>query len=85
MKKVFLVSLDGTGVTEGHLIVGFVSRPSKNIIRNYIKNKYEFTLQDLLPNELNSYKGYYRKYTTDNPDVNVCVEICYNLNQYEDE
>lgn len=85
MKQVFLIVLEGTGVTEKYLIVGFISRPDREVIANYIKNQYKLILQDMVINETTFSKTYYRKYTTNNPDVNVCVEICYNLDQYENE
>lgn len=85
MKRVFLVSLDGTGVCGGHSIIGFLSDNDKEIIANYIKNQYGLTLQKQLPNKFTFQNDYHWEYTTDNHDVNVHVDVCYNLNEYDNE
>lgn len=85
MKRVFLVSLDGTGILGGHKIIGFFSNNTKEIIANYLKNMYKLTLQDQLENLYTYQNGYHWEYTTNNPDVNVHVDVCYNLNKYENE
>lgn len=79
MKRVFLVSLDGTGVCGRHSIIGFLSNNDKETITNYIKNQYGIALQDLLPNKFSFQDGYHWEYMTDNFDVNVQVDVCYNL------
>ncbi len=85
MKRVFLVSLDGTGVAGGNTIIGFLSSNDKNIIANYIKHEYGLTLQDLLPNKFSFQEGYHWEYTTDGSNVNVHVDVCHNLNQDENK
>lgn len=85
MKKVFLVSFDGIGVFNNHQIIGFLSSNDRELIANFIKNWYQLTLQDLLPNKLFCLNSYHQEYTTDNPHINIHVDICYNLDENEDE
>lgn len=79
MKQVFLIALDGTGVSEGHSILGFLSNNDIVSIRNYIKNMYGLTLQQQLPNEYDFQYGKHWEYATDDCNVNVHIDVCYNL------
>lgn len=79
MKQVFLIALDGAGVSEGHSILGFLSKNDIVSIRNYIKNMYDLTLQQQLPNEYDFQHGKHWEYTTDDCNVNVHIDVCYNL------
>ena len=85
MKRVFLVSLDGLGVAGEHHIIGFISSNNRELIANFIKNMYKLTLQDLLPNKDYFLNSNHQEYTTNNPHVNIHVDICYNLEENEDE
>ena len=79
MKRVFLVLLDRTGVAGEHHIIGFISSNNRNVIANYIKERYDLMLQDLLPNRFSFQDGVHWEYLTDRPGVNVHVDVCYNL------
>ena len=84
MENVFLVSLYGT-ITRKKLIVGFFSYNNKDIIADYIKHKYGFTLQDLVQNEFKFQNDCHWQYTTNASNVNICIDLCHNLDNYEDE
>ena len=85
MKRVFLVSLDGTGVAGEHRIIGFISSNNRELIANFIKERYGLILQDLLPNRFSFEDGVHWEYLTDRLNVNIHVDLCYNLNEDEDE
>lgn len=85
MKKVFLVSLDGTGVAGEHHIIGFISNNNRELIANFIKEQYGLILQDLLPNRFDFQNGYHWEYSTNRLDIDVHVDICYNLDDNEDK
>lgn len=85
MKKVFLVSLNGTAVHAGHQILGFISNNNKELIANFLKNMYKLTLQAQLPNKFTFQNGNHWEYLTNNPHVNIHVDVCYNLDENGDE
>lgn len=85
MKKVFLVSLDGLGVAGEHHIIGFISSNNRELITNFIKEQYGLILQDLLPNRFDFQNGIHWEYSTNRLDIDVHVDIYYNLNEDENE
>lgn len=85
MKRVFLVSLDGTAVHAGHQILGFVSNNNQEIIDNYVDNIYGLRLRHLLPNRFSWQDGCHWEYSTNRLGVDVHVDICHNLDNNENE
>ena len=85
MKRVFLVSLDGLEVAGEHHIIGFISSNNRELITNFIKEQYGLILQDQLPNRFDFQNGYHWEYSTNRLDIDVHVDIYYNLDENEDE
>lgn len=85
MKQIFLVSLVGYGVAGKRFIIGFLSSNKKEIIATYIKNKFNLILDEELMNQFNWQIGHHWEYSTNRFDVDVHVDICYNLNENENK
>ena len=85
MKRVFLVSLDGLGVAGEHHIIGFISSNNRELIANFIKEQYGLILQDQLHNMFDFQNDIHWEYSTNRLDIDVHVDIYYNLDENEDE
>ena len=85
MKRVFLVSLNGIGVAGEYTVIGFLSSNNRDVLAAYIKKHYDLILQDQLPNEFGDPNDYHWEYATDSSYVNIHVDVCYNLDENEDE
>lgn len=85
MKQVFLVSLVGSGVAGGRSVLGFLSSNDKEMITNYIKNMYKIKVKHQLQNKFSFQNGNHWEYITSNLDVDVHVDLYYNLDEYENK
>lgn len=85
MKQVFLITLVGPGVAGRQAILGFLSSNNKEMIAIYIKNKFNLILEEELINKFTHQIGNHWEYSTNRLDVDVHVDIYYNLDEHEDE
>lgn len=81
MKRMFVISLSGIGITKDYYPIGFLSTNNKDMIATYIKKQYGLILQDELPNKFSFENGNRWNYSTNVSDVIVHVDICHNLKE----
>ena len=87
MNSIYLITLVGQAVYGGRSIVGFIESNNESDVTRYIEEHYNITLGSIIPNKFVFQNGYHWEYTTNKENVNVHIDIVYNINnrRYENE
>ena len=71
---IFLISLVGEKVSNGKSIIGYTDGNDKNIIAQYVKNRFNIKLDEQLQNKYSFQNGIHWEYETNNDKVFVHVD-----------
>lgn len=72
---IFLISLVGEKVNSGKSIIGYTDGNDKNIIAQYVKDRFNLNLGEQLQNKYSFQNGIHWEYETNNNKVFVHVDI----------
>ena len=81
MDKIYLITLVGQAVCGCRSIIGFTESKDEGDINRYIEEQYNLTLGSIIPNKFVFQNGCHWEYTTNRENVDVHIDIVYNINQ----
>ena len=79
MNSIYLITLVGQAVYGCRSIVGFTESNDESVINRYIEEHYNVTLNSLIPNKFTFQNGCHWEYSTNKENVNVHIDIVYNI------
>ena len=79
MNRIYLVTLVGRAIFGCRQIIGFSESNDETDINKYIKEKYNITLGSIKPNKFVFQNGCHWEYSTNKENVDVHIDIVYNI------
>lgn len=81
MNKIYLITLVGQAVFGGRQINGFMEANNEGDVNRYIEEHYNITLGSIIPNKFAFQNGCHWEYTTNKENVDVHIDIVYNIKE----
>lgn len=79
MNRIYLITLVGQAVCGCRSIVGFMEANNESDVSRYIEEHYNITLGKVIPNKFVFQNGCHWEYTTNRENVDIHIDIVYNI------
>ena len=79
MDRIYLITLVGQAVFGCRSIVGFIESNNESDVIRYIEEHYNITLGEVIPNKFTFQNGSHWEYNTNRENVNITIDIVYNI------
>lgn len=77
--RIYVITLVGQAVCGCRSTIGFIESNDEHYINKYIEKEYNLTLASIIPNKFVFQNGCHWEYSTNRENVDVHIDIIYNI------